>query len=46
MAFKEIFELGSLLHGDDQEKAELDRQITSITSNIKQQEGRVSKANI
>ena len=42
MSVADICELGSLLQGDNNEKAELDRQIISVEAAIEQQEARVS----
>ena len=43
MAMKDLFELSSVLQGDDHEKNELERKKVLLTSAIKQQEDRVSR---
>jgi hypothetical protein len=42
MSVKDVFELSSLLNGDDIEKNELERKLVTLTSAIDQQELRVS----
>lgn len=41
MSVNDICELGSILQGDDHEKAELERQVMAIDTAIQQQEARV-----
>lgn len=42
MALKEIFELSSILQGDDHEKDDLEKKKKNLTNLIRQQEMKVS----